>query len=118
MKLKALLKLVPSWKQALEELEENDVAFEVTKKKLKALTLTSATLYPLSTMWVDSGSDSSADVLVTLNLKKVYQKELDHASNMTSTTLIYEKIKASMPGYVLVSGSNEDEEPIYTLYHC
>lgn len=118
MKLKALLKLAPSWKQDLKEFEDDD-DFEVTKKKLKALTLTSATLYPLSTMWVDLGGiDSSADVLVTLNLKKVYQKELDHASNMTSTTLVYEKIKANMPGYVLISGSNEDEEPFYILYHC
>lgn len=117
MKLKALLKLAPSWKQVLEEFEDDD-DFEVAKKKIKALNLSSTTLYPLSTMWVDSGSDSSADVLVTLNLKKVYQQELDHASNMTSTTLVYEKIKANMPGYVLVSGSNGDEKPFYTLYHC
>lgn len=116
MNLKALLKLAPSWKHVLKEFVDDD--FEVTKKKLKALTLTSATLYPLSTMWVDSGSDSSADVLVTLNLKEVYQKELGHASNMTSTTLVYEKIKAHMPGYVLISGVNEDEKPFYTLYHC
>ena len=117
MKLKALLKLAPTWREVLEEFEDDD-NFEVTKKKLKALTLTCVTLYPLSVMWVDSGCDSYADVLVTLNLKKVYTKELDHASNMTSTTLVYEKIKANLPGYVLVSGSNGDEEPIYTLYHC